>query len=133
MNTELLGLFAFICGIVMPFVISVIKRPGMGSAWSVMITLAVSLVVGGVSAVLDGSIKPLDLDFENPEVLLGTATTAFTAATVSYKTWFQGSQLNTNLTYYPAPAPITQMPVIPAEAGVQTSAGVPVIPLEPPV
>jgi hypothetical protein len=113
MTPETLGAFALVCGLIMPFIISLIRRPGMGSAVSVLITVAVSLVIGTISAVLDGSIDLKDITFDNPEVLLGTATTAFTAATVSYKTWFQSTQLHTNLLVLGSPsAPVVEPPTV---------------------
>ena len=90
-------LIASLIGLVMPIIVSLLKR----ATWSIWAKLAlagvVSLGVGALSAFVSGQVE-LDA---NPERIFTSAAAAFSAATVVYKVWFGATDFNKTLTRFP--------------------------------
>lgn len=86
---------ALAVGLFLPPLISYLKNCRWPDWAQVALTLVVSLVVGTLTAVADGSIDPNGI--HEPGDVLAASTVAFTAATVVYKAWFQKTRANTRL------------------------------------
>lgn len=85
---------AAIIGIVMPPVVSLLKRASWPTWAKVATAGLVSLAVGALSAWASGQVT-----FDaNPERIFTSAAAAFSAATIIYKAWFGSTALNARLT-----------------------------------
>ena len=85
MNELLIGVFS----ILMPLLISWLKRCDWPQEQKVLLTLAVCLVGGAVTAWADGS-----LDLSSTVVAF---TAIFTGSQAFYKLWFEKTELNERL------------------------------------
>lgn len=83
--------------LITPVVVSWIKRSGWPDWAKVLLTLAVSLVGGALTALATGELVPSNI--------AGTGGVIFTLAVTFYKTYFQATQVNQQLTGPPEVAP----------------------------
>lgn len=86
---------AAIIGVFMPIAVSLLKRASWPTWAKLAIAGGVSLAVGAVSTLVSTQV-----DVE-PGAILTAAAAAFTAATVCYKLWFEGTVLNEVLADFP--------------------------------
>jgi len=90
---------AFIIGLFMPLVISLLKRPEWPNWAKLTAAGVVCLAVGTVSTLVSSQV---DLRAD-PEAILVAAAACFTSATLIYKAWFGATPLNGGLTDWPGP------------------------------
>jgi len=82
--------WAALLAIVVPFIVSFLKRAGWADAVKVGIATAVCVVIGVGTAAAQGQLQPNDI--------LLSALAALGAAQIHYKTWFQWLGLDATIT-----------------------------------
>ena len=90
-------LLAVIVGFLMPPLLSLLKNPRWPSQLKLVMVGAVSIGVGMLGVIIDGSLDLNNLEWENLEMILTAGAIAFAGATTTYKLWFQNVQLNATL------------------------------------
>ena len=83
-----------VAGVLMPFIVSAIKGASWADASKVILSMAVSLILGAITAYIGGSVS------WHIGAILANATAIFTEATLLYKIWFQGTKINATLTNF---------------------------------
>ena len=87
---------AAIIGVFMPLLISLLKRATWPTIVNLGIASVVSLLVGIITVGVNG-----DLVLDNVDAVFTSAAAAFTAATIVYKSWFEGTAINWKVTALP--------------------------------
>jgi len=95
--SELLGIGAGI-GVILPLIVSFLKRSHWPTWANMGITVIICLAAGTITSAINGDISLEGDMINNPNGLLTAASAAFVSATVVYKTFFIGSQLDDTLT-----------------------------------
>jgi len=83
-----------VAGMIMPFVVSALKRATWADSIKVILSMVVSLIFGGLTALIGGTME------WTIGAMLANATAIFTEATLLYKIWFEGTSLNARLTNF---------------------------------
>ncbi len=83
-----------LAGVIMPFIVSTVKRATWSDSTKVILSMVVSLALGAATAFIGGTME------WTIGAALANATAIFTEATLLYKIWFEGTTLNTKLTNF---------------------------------